>query len=135
MAERTGLEPATPSVTGWYSKPTELPLRILVGGCCRDRTYDLWLVRPSLSRTELNTLPYFLSQSPGCKPSFRPLQCPLVRLQLIIHLDARLYELSTRRRKRDWQIRRRSLIFCNLLIWATPNSGPYSNVTGRQRYP
>ena len=27
MAERTGLEPATSSVTGWDSKPTELPLR------------------------------------------------------------------------------------------------------------
>ena len=27
MAERTGLEPATPGVTGQYSKPTELPLR------------------------------------------------------------------------------------------------------------
>ncbi len=28
MAERTGLEPATPCVTGRYSKPTELPLLI-----------------------------------------------------------------------------------------------------------
>ena len=27
LAERTGLEPATPGVTGQYSKPTELPLR------------------------------------------------------------------------------------------------------------
>ena len=25
MATRTGLEPSTSSVTGWHSKPTELP--------------------------------------------------------------------------------------------------------------
>ena len=32
LAERTGLEPATPGVTGQYSKPTELPLRSGVVG-------------------------------------------------------------------------------------------------------
>ena len=32
LAERTGLEPATPGVTGQYSKPTELPLRTCVVG-------------------------------------------------------------------------------------------------------
>ena len=39
LAERTGLEPATPGVTGQYSKPTELPLQFAggheSGGCCR----------------------------------------------------------------------------------------------------
>ena len=31
MATRKGLEPSTSSVTGWHSKPTELPGRVLVG--------------------------------------------------------------------------------------------------------
>ena len=31
MAEWTGLEPATPGVTGRYSNQTELPLHYLVG--------------------------------------------------------------------------------------------------------
>jgi S-methylmethionine-dependent homocysteine/selenocysteine methylase len=50
MAERTGLEPATPGVTGRYSNQLnyrselENPSRLL-GGCCRGRTCDLQLVR------------------------------------------------------------------------------------------
>ena len=31
MATRKGLEPSTSSVTGWHSKPTELPGRVMVG--------------------------------------------------------------------------------------------------------
>ena len=48
MAERTGLEPATPGVTGRYSN--QLNYRSYGGGCCRGRTCDLRLVRPSLSQ-------------------------------------------------------------------------------------
>ncbi len=29
MATRKGLEPSTSSVTGWHSKPTELPGRVI----------------------------------------------------------------------------------------------------------
>ncbi len=47
MAERTGFEPATPGVTGRYSN--QLNYRSGLGGCCRGRTCDLRLVRPSLS--------------------------------------------------------------------------------------
>ena len=59
LAERTGLEPATPGVTGRYSNQTELPLRSNtacgqacrgLGGCCGVRTCDLRLVRATLSQ-------------------------------------------------------------------------------------
>ena len=36
MAIRKGLEPSTSSVTGWHSKPTELPDRIWDAG------YEMW---------------------------------------------------------------------------------------------
>ena len=49
MATRKGLEPSTSSVTGWHSKPTELPGRI-VGGNNRARTCDPLLVRQMLSQ-------------------------------------------------------------------------------------
>ena len=58
MAERTGLEPATPGVTGRYSNQLNyrsvIPRRVQyaseTGGCYRGRTCDLRLVRPSLSQ-------------------------------------------------------------------------------------
>ncbi len=49
MAERTGLEPATPGVTGRYSNQLNYRSESKRGGCCRDRTCDLRLVRPMLS--------------------------------------------------------------------------------------
>ena len=48
LATRRGLEPLTSSVTGWHSKPTELPGRI--GGNNRTRTCDPLLVRQMLSQ-------------------------------------------------------------------------------------
>ena len=54
MATRNGLEPSTSSVTGWRSKPTELPGHI--GGNNRARTCDPMLVRHVLSQ---------LSYAPG----------------------------------------------------------------------
>jgi hypothetical protein len=46
MAEWTGLEPATPGVTGRYSN--QLNYHSDTGGCCRDRTCDPRLVRAML---------------------------------------------------------------------------------------
>ncbi len=58
MAERTGLEPATPCVTGRYSnqlnyrslsKLHSLKMHALVnGGRYKTRTYDIYLVRVAL---------------------------------------------------------------------------------------
>ena len=48
MATRKGLEPSTSSVTGWHSKPTELPDHI--SGNNRARTCDPLLVRQMLSQ-------------------------------------------------------------------------------------
>ena len=50
LAERTGLEPATPGVTGRYSNQLNYRSNKKLGGCCRGRTCDLRLVRPSLSQ-------------------------------------------------------------------------------------
>ena len=47
-AIRKGLEPSTSSVTGWHSKPTELPDHI--SGSNRARTCDPLLVRQMLSQ-------------------------------------------------------------------------------------
>ncbi len=47
-AIRKGLEPSTSSVTGWHSKPTELPDHI--SGNNRARTCDPLLVRQMLSQ-------------------------------------------------------------------------------------
>ena len=49
MATRKGLEPSTSSVTGWHSKPTELPGHLLSGNN-RARTCDPLLVRQMLSQ-------------------------------------------------------------------------------------
>ena len=46
MAERTGLEPATPCVTGRYSN--QLNYRSINGGRYKTRTYDIHLVRVAL---------------------------------------------------------------------------------------
>ncbi len=54
-AIRKGLEPSTSSVTGWHSKPTELPDHI--SGNNRARTCDPLLVRQMLSQ---------LSYAPQC---------------------------------------------------------------------
>ena len=48
LAEWTGLEPATPGVTGRYSN--QLNYHSNFGGCCRDRTCDPRLVRAMLSQ-------------------------------------------------------------------------------------
>ena len=50
MAERTGLEPATPGVTGRYSNQLNYRSnnKYNCGGCYRVRTYDLLLVRQML---------------------------------------------------------------------------------------
>ncbi len=54
LAERTGLEPATPGVTGRDSNQLNYRSKTfpndLNGGCCRDRTYDPRLVRAMLSQ-------------------------------------------------------------------------------------
>lgn len=55
LAERTGLEPATPGVTGRYSNQLNYRSRLvkterLNGGRYRDRTCDPRLVRPMLSQ-------------------------------------------------------------------------------------
>ncbi len=52
MAEWTGLEPATPGVTGRYSNQLNYHsvARLLFGGWCRDRTCDPRLVRAMLSQ-------------------------------------------------------------------------------------
>ena len=62
VAERTGLEPATPGVTGRYSNQLNyrsdvtiraspmIPAPASAGGCCGARTCDLRLVRATLSQ-------------------------------------------------------------------------------------
>ena len=51
MAERTGLEPATPGVTGRYSNQLNYRSGSLnIGGWYRDRTCDIRLVRATLSQ-------------------------------------------------------------------------------------
>ena len=63
MTTRMGLEPTTSSVTGWRSKPTELPGQI--DGDNRTRTCDSLLVRQVL---------YQLSYAPASVRQF-PLHC------------------------------------------------------------
>ena len=63
MTTRMGLEPTTSSVTGWRSKPTELPGQ--VNGDNRTRTCDSLLVRQVL---------YQLSYAPASVRQF-PLHC------------------------------------------------------------
>ncbi len=82
MATRKGLEPSTSSVTGWHSKPTELPGQI-IGGNNRARTCDPLLVRQMLSQLSYAPPPcrahgtyYIINESSpfvkGCFSFFSP---------------------------------------------------------------